>query len=169
MRPIARSTPDRRHRTAPDEHPDMRPKSADQSMITDVSRLRPHLCTIITSTAPTQIVGGGRRAAPPPLDKGHQSELQPIRSFRRRWRAASAATVRPSALAVLRLITSSNLAAAPSSRPVSRPSSHLLYLRPIPPKQPLNHGVRIMAPVEDHGDDQALAFGLSCDDQDSHL
>jgi hypothetical protein len=45
----------------------------------------------------------------------------------------------------------------------------VLYLRPIPPKQPLNHGVRIMAPVEDHGDDQALAFGLSCDDQDSHL
>src|ERR1700681_1822137 len=57
MRPIARSTPDRRHRTAPDEDPDMRLKSADQSMITDVSRLRPHLCTIITSTAPTQIVG----------------------------------------------------------------------------------------------------------------
>jgi len=26
-------------------------------MITDVSRLRLHLCTIITSTAPTQIVG----------------------------------------------------------------------------------------------------------------
>jgi hypothetical protein len=42
---------------APDEHPDMRLKSADQSMITDVSRLRPHLCTIITSTASTQIVG----------------------------------------------------------------------------------------------------------------
>jgi hypothetical protein len=35
----------------------MRLKSADQSMITDVSRLRLHLCTIITSTAPTQIVG----------------------------------------------------------------------------------------------------------------
>jgi len=34
----------------------MRLKSADQSMITDVSRLRPHLCTIITSIAPAQIV-----------------------------------------------------------------------------------------------------------------
>jgi hypothetical protein len=35
----------------------MRLKSADQSMITDVSRLHPHLCMIITSTAPAEIVG----------------------------------------------------------------------------------------------------------------
>ena len=57
MRPIARSTPDRRHRTAPDENPDMRLKSADQSMITDVSRLRSHLCTIITSIASNAVRG----------------------------------------------------------------------------------------------------------------
>src|SRR5260370_5026068 len=75
MRPIARSTPDRRHRTAPDEHPDMRLKSADQSMITDVSRLRPHLCTIITSITSNSDRGGGRRAARPALDKGHQSKM----------------------------------------------------------------------------------------------
>ena len=48
-----------RHRTAPDEHPDMRLKSADQSMITDVSRLRPHHCTIITSIASNTDRGGG--------------------------------------------------------------------------------------------------------------
>jgi hypothetical protein len=67
MWPIARSTPDRRHRTAPDEHPDMRLKSADQSMITDVSRLRPYLCTIITSIASNADRGGERRVARPAI------------------------------------------------------------------------------------------------------
>jgi hypothetical protein len=41
MWPIARSTPDHRHRTTPDEHPDMRFKSADQSMITDSQGFAP--------------------------------------------------------------------------------------------------------------------------------
>jgi hypothetical protein len=74
MWPIARSTPDHRHGTAPDEHPDMRLKSAYQRMITDVSRLRPHLCTIITTIASNTDRGGGRRAALPALDTGHQSK-----------------------------------------------------------------------------------------------
>src|SRR6516165_693559 len=52
----------------------MRLKSADQSMITDVSRLRPHRCTIITSIASNTDCGGGRRAAASTLDNGHQSK-----------------------------------------------------------------------------------------------
>jgi hypothetical protein len=76
LRPIARSTPDHRHRKAPDGHPDMRLKSAHQSMITDVSRLRLHLCTIIASTASNTDRGGGRHAASAPLDTGHQSKIR---------------------------------------------------------------------------------------------
>jgi transposase len=53
----------------------MRLKSADQSMITDVSRLRSHRCTIIVSTA-----SNGHRwrtgVAPSVLDMGHQSEIR---------------------------------------------------------------------------------------------
>ena len=45
--PIKRSTPARRQRKAPDEISELRFKSAYQSLITDVFRLRPHPCTII--------------------------------------------------------------------------------------------------------------------------
>jgi hypothetical protein len=74
MWPIVRSTPDRRHRTAPDEHPDIRLKSADQSMITDVSKLRPHLCTIITSTAFQNRSWREDIELRVPIDKGHKSK-----------------------------------------------------------------------------------------------
>jgi hypothetical protein len=115
MRPIARSTPDRRHRTAPDEHPDMRLKSADQSMITDVSRLRPHLCTITTSTAPTQIVG---EDAEPRLRR----LTRDIRANSIFYSITSSASERndlvssPSALAVVRLMTSSNFVGCSTGR-----------------------------------------------------
>jgi len=46
-------------------------------MITDVSRLRPHRCTIITSIASNTDCGGGRRAAASTLDNGHQSKNRP--------------------------------------------------------------------------------------------
>jgi hypothetical protein len=43
----------------------MRLKSADQSMITDVSRLRPHRCTIITSIASDTDCAGENASAGP--------------------------------------------------------------------------------------------------------
>jgi hypothetical protein len=110
---------------APDEHPDTRLKSADQSMITDVSRLRPHLCTIITSTAPTQIVG---EDAEPRLRR----LTRDIRAKQRRYSMTSSAiassvggTVRPSRLLYSparnrRLSSSRSAVVRPSSR---RPSS----------------------------------------------
>jgi len=51
LRCVADRTIDARAKTgtAPDEYPELRLKSAHQSLITDVSRLRPHLCTIIDS------------------------------------------------------------------------------------------------------------------------
>src|SRR6516162_8881848 len=58
----------------------MRLKSADQSMITDVSRLRPHRCTIIASIASNTDCGGGRPAAASTLDNGHQSKNRPSMS-----------------------------------------------------------------------------------------
>ena len=47
-------------------------------MITDVSRLRPHLCTIITSIASNTDCEEGRRTASSTLDKGHQSKNVPL-------------------------------------------------------------------------------------------
>src|SRR5262245_66627436 len=66
-------------RTAPEEDPDMR-EPANQSRITDVSRLRSHRCTINTSSLSTHS-WTGRAAAPPRIDMGHQSEIRerPVR------------------------------------------------------------------------------------------
>src|SRR5262245_39498492 len=61
-------------RTAPDEDPDMR-EPANQSRITDVSRLRSHRCTINTSSLSTHS-WTGRAAAPPRIDMGHQSDMR---------------------------------------------------------------------------------------------
>src|SRR6516162_6715939 len=53
----------------------MRLKSADQSMTTDVSRLRLHRCTIITSIASDTDCGGRIPSCASALDKGHQSKM----------------------------------------------------------------------------------------------
>jgi hypothetical protein len=63
-----------RDQDSPRRTPDMR-KPADQSRITDVSRLRPHRCTIIASIN-LRKSSGGWRVARPGLDLGHQSILR---------------------------------------------------------------------------------------------
>src|ERR1043166_6300059 len=76
LQPIARSTPVRRQRTAPDERSDMR-EHANESRITDVSRLRSHRCTIIASTGSNEH-SWARRVVLPGLDMGHKSEIRYI-------------------------------------------------------------------------------------------
>jgi hypothetical protein len=55
VRPIARSTPVLRQGQPPDEQTDMR-EPANKSLLTDVSRLRSHRCTIIASTTSNALV-----------------------------------------------------------------------------------------------------------------
>src|ERR1043166_7393745 len=78
LQPIARSTPVRRQRTAPDERSDMR-EHANESRITDVSRLRSHRCTIIASTGSNEH-RWARRVVLPGLDMGHKSEMRELSS-----------------------------------------------------------------------------------------
>src|SRR5262245_60468756 len=77
VRPIDRSTPARRPRTAPDERPDMR-EPADQRMITDVSRLRPYRCTIIVRVPRTDYRVARPNEARIVLDKGHKSDVSGV-------------------------------------------------------------------------------------------
>ena len=53
----------------------MRLKSADQSLITDVSRLRPYRCTIITSMAPNTVCGGRTQLWRPRLTRDIRAKL----------------------------------------------------------------------------------------------
>ena len=57
--PIKRSTPARRQRTAPDEISVLRFRPANQSLITDVFRLRLHPCTIIPTEHSSKKSRGG--------------------------------------------------------------------------------------------------------------
>src|SRR5262245_51721863 len=64
VRPIDRSTPARRPRTAPDERPDMRGPPG-QRMMPDASRLRPYRCPIIVRVPRTDYRVARPNEAPP--------------------------------------------------------------------------------------------------------
>jgi hypothetical protein len=73
--------------TAPDEYPELRLKSAHQSLITDVSRLRPHPCTIIAAEN-SDANRRWRHTLPKTLDEGHQSVTRQISSSHGGWYTA---------------------------------------------------------------------------------
>jgi hypothetical protein len=61
--------------TAPDEYSELRLKSAHQSLITDVFRLRPHPCTFSAAQNSNDNVRR-QKFLPKSLDEGHQSALR---------------------------------------------------------------------------------------------
>ena len=64
---------------APDEQTEMRCRSANQSLITDVFALRPYFCTIQLQPIPTAQAVGCQITASRALDGGHQILLLEIK------------------------------------------------------------------------------------------
>jgi hypothetical protein len=84
MWPIARSTPVFRQGQPRTNKRKCGIQPANQSLITDVFRSRPHLCTIHSRHPPASMAARGRSIARSALDWGHQSALARCRCHGRR-------------------------------------------------------------------------------------